>query len=764
MIDDERLQELLSKASSLYHNGEYKGAIDAWLEALTVDSSNQRAREGIRMANLLLGDWQPPQPGPGAPSVDEKPADGGEDPSAGGPEEREARLDLGIARVRELLAQRKYADALEGARGLVPIDPESEEVRRLLEEAQQAFDSSPFIEEHLTLARELFGQERLPEAEAQCAKVVALDGTHPGARELLARIRERLDRSPEGAVAGTGGAATERGAGHLAPRESEAVPERPAGEPEAAGPEAAGPEAAGPEATPSEPLAGAETTGESAATQEEVAARAALDAAFEREGLPPGQAPARPPAPGELPRPGEEGSPAPPAPGEPTPAGKPPAQVEPAPVAEPPKAGEASAWEAELAQLNLKVGEREMFKAEGGGPRGPAPADGADADFMSLLDTEIGGFKEAASRAGGKGPPGTGTEPSELPMEEGVEAVPLATRRPEKKAPAPGASPEAPSAAAAPGAATSPAPRSHAARARGVPSPAPRAGSPASRIFAPLGVLLLVGGAAAWWFFFQPRTAGGAGAPGQPGPPPADSSPDVAAVGAEGPIPTPIGGGSRNAAREPQVAGSEPAVAAGSEARAATADAPGAGTLTPAQIKGNSEPQLTPEEIGRRGAAHAGEGRRLLRQEKWREARAECLAALALDPVNFEVKELVDQVQAKIDEERRLQEGFESARKMFRDKDYQNCLWKLYRLPRDRGLGDIDLFIRNAWFNWAVVSMRAGDVGGALEKVREVLQLDPGDADALKIEDVAERYISRTKDRVFYAYADRLRLRQFDQR
>ena len=54
MIDDERLQELLAKASSLSNSGEYKGAIDAWKEALGVDPGSQKAQEGIRMATLLL--------------------------------------------------------------------------------------------------------------------------------------------------------------------------------------------------------------------------------------------------------------------------------------------------------------------------------------------------------------------------------------------------------------------------------------------------------------------------------------------------------------------------------------------------------------------------------------------------------------------------------------------------------------------------------------------------------------------------------------
>ncbi len=59
VIDDEKLQDLLTRASSLYNNGEYKGAIEAWTEALSVDPRSQKAREGIRMATLLIGDFEP---------------------------------------------------------------------------------------------------------------------------------------------------------------------------------------------------------------------------------------------------------------------------------------------------------------------------------------------------------------------------------------------------------------------------------------------------------------------------------------------------------------------------------------------------------------------------------------------------------------------------------------------------------------------------------------------------------------------------------
>jgi len=150
--------------------------------------------------------------------------------------------------------------------------------------------------------------------------------------------------------------------------------------------------------------------------------------------------------------------------------------------------------------------------------------------------------------------------------------------------------------------------------------------------------------------------------------------------------------------------------------------------------------------------------------QKWQEARAELAAALALDPVNFECKEMLDQVQAKVDEEVKVTRDLDEAKHAFADKDYQACLWKLYRLPRDPRLGDIDLYIRNAWFNWAVVGLKGGDATDARQKLSEVLTADPGDAEAKKMLDVAERYSSRAKDRVFYSFTDTLRFRAFDQK
>jgi tetratricopeptide (TPR) repeat protein len=839
-IDDERLQELLTKASSLYNNGEYKDAIAAWQEALSVDPDSQKAREGVRMATLLLGDWEPPAAGAPAEDEPQPTADGAPatDDSLSA-EETEARLDLGIARVKQLLAQRKFSEAIEGAKGLLPIDPESEEVRRLLDDAQQAFEAAPFIEEHLTLARELLDQERYPEAATQCQKVFVLDAGNPSAQELLARIKARQSSTLQRAASQIGGMTVKLSAAELkaaAPGAAKpGAPDAPASIPLAAPPE--DPHEEGPDPDADHP----EKHGEMAAQQEEVAARSRLEEAFDLEGIQegdgeepgssaaqePASVPSSPPAEEEtiveattkvppsvrlVPRtpaaktaaaqpPASWARPDPPSRGPGASAPKaaaggvtdaPPAKPKAASPSEPKKPGpddaeapppgleftgieEAAAWEAELAHLNMKAGRRDILKGTGvkGEAEAPAPDADPDADLMALLDGDLGGLPEMPGAAPADAPSIPVGNYSKATHETTSTAPPPAPAKARGERPAPEPAPIEADPDAAPQSMTQGTGRR---RAPSIELPARRSAVP--RYFALLGVLLLAGAAVGWWFFFQPRTAGGAGSPQQPGPPP-PGAPQAASVAPHGPIPTPIGASSRPATQDGKGGGAPPATGAaalsapaptggatGAAAQGTPAPAGGApgGTLPIDQIKPKTPPALSPEEIHRRVATYTVEGKRLMEQNRWREARAKLAAALALDPVNFDIKGLLDEAATKVDEERKLQDEFDSSRRLFEDKDYQNALWKLYRLPRDKGLGDIDRYIRNAWFNWAVISMKGGDATDALQKLSEALAVDPDDAEALKLQEVGERYSSRAKDRIYYTFTDTLKLRAFDQK
>jgi len=456
---------------------------------------------------------------------------------------------------------------------------------------------------------------------------------------------------------------------------------------------------------------------------------------------------------------------------------------------------ETAAWEAELAQLNLKDKERGLLRGTGAKAT-TVPVDQSEVDLMSLLDS--GGMPGEAD-GGAQGP---AAHPPSVPLVHAKEGL----KPPETGAEAGRSkrSAEAPAETAVPGEApaaeTRPRPSG---RPRSLVA-APKSGSSVMKYLL-LFILLLGGGGAAWVFYIQPRLLGGAGQPGQPVAPPA-GSPAGTVDGSHGPIPTPIGGTSRQQTAAPQPGGGAPepagpsagtgpavAVKGGSgdgAGRPPAEGAPGAGTgpqggggapagpatqtggtaaaagvaRPPEPIKPAAVPQLSPEEARRKITAYTADGRRLMGIGKWREARAKLQAVLALDPANIEVKGLADQAQAKIDEDQKLQDEFDSVKKLYADKDYENALRKLYRLPRDKGLGDVDLYIRNAWFDWAVVLMKAGNAKDAQQKLSESLTVDPDDASALKLQEVAERYTNRAKDRVYYAFTDSLSLRGLDQK
>src|SRR4030095_15885263 len=137
---------------------------------------------------------------------------------------------------------------------------------------------------------------------------------------------------------------------------------------------------------------------------------------------------------------------------------------------------------------------------------------------------------------------------------------------------------------------------------------------------------------------------------------------------------------------------------------------------------------------------------------------------LDLDPANLEAKEQLDRAAAWVLEQKQLEEDFQTAKQFFVEKDYESALRKFYRLPKDRKLEGLDLFIRNAWYNWAVMSMKGGNCPEAIHRLDEALNTDSADAEATKLREVAEQYADKPKDKVFYAYVDRLTYRTLNQK
>src|SRR5262245_22681957 len=100
MSGSSQLQQLMTKATALYHSGDYRQAIQVWQELLSQDPQNQRALEGIRMASLLLEEAQ---------TEDAATQAAGESAASETPEVI-AKVREGIQKVRTFLSAARYLD------------------------------------------------------------------------------------------------------------------------------------------------------------------------------------------------------------------------------------------------------------------------------------------------------------------------------------------------------------------------------------------------------------------------------------------------------------------------------------------------------------------------------------------------------------------------------------------------------------------------------------------------------------------------------
>ena len=620
--------QLNLKATALYHTGDYRQAIQIWQEALQADPENQRAKEGIRMASLLLEE--------ASASLEAAPAETPAEPAES--PETIAKVRDGIHRVRDFLGHGRYLDAMEICQSLLQLAPRSEAVREVLEEAREAYEAQPFIDEHLEIARQLFVQERLDEASAELQKIFFLSASHGEARKLDAKIealRQKLAPTP--------------------------APDAPAQDAMA----------------PADPLPEPEQFGT-------------------MRMLPPEDV-------GETIPAVEEPSP------------------EPAPVrATPAEEILNEDWEAELAQLDL--GPTSDPPAYPGGPEAePIPLMDLSEDISASLPSDA----SARPRAGHPG--AAAAESPELPDLSGdlgrlpaarVQAGETVDALPHR-----------------------PAPRERARPARHAPPP------PRERAALPLGKVLfgmIAAGivAGAGWWFLGTRSAAGSGQGSGAGAPPI-----------------------RRAPIRPQSTPSPPTTEpanvglSGSSSRAGNAAA--AGQASSADV---GMPALTPEQAQKEIARLFDAGRSSLERGEYAEAAASFTKVLELDPANLDAKSNLDQAASRVQEQKRLQEDLQTAKEFFLEKDYESALRKFYRLPKDKRLGEIDLFIRNAWYNWAVMSMKGGNCPEAIQRLGEALNSDAHDEEAAKLLEVAEHYRDRPKDKVFYAYADRLTYRTLNQK
>src|SRR5262245_40091638 len=184
-MDEAQIKALLDEASVFYNDGKYDEAIALWREVLESEPSNQKAREGIRMASLLMtgvdkADGQ---------SVDESTV--------------QARIDAGMARVKELAAKGQYEEAVEGCDLLAEIAPHHPQVRQLGHEIRQAAQrhaanskantakpvaSNDVLGQQLEKARKALANGQELEAAEAAHKVLRIDPSNMEAAGILSLV------------------------------------------------------------------------------------------------------------------------------------------------------------------------------------------------------------------------------------------------------------------------------------------------------------------------------------------------------------------------------------------------------------------------------------------------------------------------------------------------------------------------------------------------------------------------------------------------
>ncbi|MGH9870183.1 MAG: tetratricopeptide repeat protein [Candidatus Polarisedimenticolia bacterium] len=158
-MDDSRIKSLLDEASERYNDGAYGEAITLWEQVQQLDPANQRAREGIRMARLLVS---------------------GESSSA----TSDPRVAAAVARVHELLEMGQSAEALEGVALIRQITPHLPELDALEQQARgHAPDAAAALNE--TVAMPVFNVESLLEqARSALAEGREDDAAHAASQVL----------------------------------------------------------------------------------------------------------------------------------------------------------------------------------------------------------------------------------------------------------------------------------------------------------------------------------------------------------------------------------------------------------------------------------------------------------------------------------------------------------------------------------------------------------------------------------------------------
>ena len=249
----------------------------------------------------------------------------------------------------------------------------------------------------------------------------------------------------------------------------------------------------------------------------------------------------------------------------------------------------------------------------------------------------------------------------------------------------------------------------------------PGSALPRKGVLAAILVLLLAGGgaAAAWQFGFLPFGGEDAGSAAPPAP--VRRRPRPARKAAPG---TRADQGQGDSAR------------AGNGAGEATQAAP------------RQAPRYTKRDVPRL----VRQAERALRQGE--EARAVELleAARKADPLDFDLVEKLEAARMRLKERRDAEARLAVAKQAFRDGDWPEALRIFYRIPGPYRPPKIDRWIADGWYNLGIQALKAGDVVEARRYFGDCLELAPDDELARKHREVALRYRGEPLDDAYWMY------------
>jgi tetratricopeptide (TPR) repeat protein len=134
-------------------------------------------------------------------------------------------------------------------------------------------------------------------------------------------------------------------------------------------------------------------------------------------------------------------------------------------------------------------------------------------------------------------------------------------------------------------------------------------------------------------------------------------------------------------------------------------------------------------------------------------------AAQIADPANMEVIERLDRAQKALSERTIARERVEQGQRAFVEGQYAEALRVFYRIPEAYRPEALERWIAAGWYNLGVQSLQAGSPTESIQFFTDALNLVPGDPEAVRHREVAQRYRTRPMDDAYRIYVGSLQMR-----